>query len=43
MMFWEIVAAGMQTQYDSKTASNIGYLTKDSGDSHTKAGTWVSM
>ena len=42
MMYSEIVAAGMQTQYDSKTASNIGYLTKDSGDSHTKAGTWVS-
>jgi GH18 family chitinase len=42
MMYSEIVAAGMQTKYDSKTASNIGFLTKDSGDSHTKAGTWVS-
>ena len=34
---------GVQYYYDQDTQSAIGYLTKDSGDGWTKAGTWFTF
>jgi chitinase len=42
LMYSEIVAAGFDTYYDQTTMSNIGYLSQDSGDGHTKKGAWVT-
>jgi len=43
MSYSEIVAAGFESKRDNVTEAMIGYLKKDSGDSYTKAGTWVSF
>ena len=42
MMYSEIQAAGPEEFYDNQTQTTIGYLTKDSADDWTKAGTWIT-
>jgi chitinase len=42
LMYSEILAAGFETYYDSKTVSNIGYLSHDGNDGHMKKGAWVT-
>lgn len=42
-MYSEIVAAGPSYYFDQETQTAIGYMTKDSGDGWTKAGTWFTF
>ena len=42
-MYSEIRAAGFNATFDSTTQTHIGYLSEDSADGATRAGTWISF
>ena len=42
-MFSEVIAAGFSVTHDAETNTDIGYLSADSGDEWTAAGTWASF
>lgn len=41
-MYSEIIAAGAQYYFDDQTKTAIAYMTSDSSDGWTKAGTWFT-